>query len=152
VRQWAPYLDDVQAIVFLAPLASDGALEEGDPWNWIQQSTYLWREVCGNPSLAGANMTLVFNKMDVLKQKLDEGIKIETYFPKYGSTPNDMKHGRQFFLMEFVRDHGQLSPQGRPLFTEATPVIDMETAKVVLATIREGVLSRALERSRILLP
>jgi len=66
---------------------------------------YLWREVCGNPFLAGANMTLVFNKKDVLKQKLDAGIKVETYFPDYGSAPNDVEHAVQYFQKEFTRDH-----------------------------------------------
>lgn len=50
-------------------------------------------------------MTLVFNKKDVLKQKLNAGIKVETYFPGYGSAPNDVEHAVQYFQKEFRRDH-----------------------------------------------
>lgn len=73
--------------------------------NRLQHSMDLWREVCRNPFLAGANMTLMFNKMDVLKQKLDAGIKVETYIPGYGSTPNDVEHAKQYFQKEFSQEH-----------------------------------------------
>ncbi|KAG1771924.1 guanine nucleotide binding protein, alpha subunit, partial [Suillus placidus] len=47
--QWVPYFDDVQAIIFLAPLSFNQVLEEDRQVNRLEDSIYLWKEVCSRP-------------------------------------------------------------------------------------------------------
>ena len=64
VRQhWIPYFDDVQAIIFLAPLAFNLVLDEDPKVNRLEDSITLWRQVCENPLLAKTTLILFLNKV-----------------------------------------------------------------------------------------
>ena len=95
----------VQAIIFLAPLAFNQVLEEDKQVNRLEDSIYLWKEVCRNPLLARANIILFFNKMDILKKTLQSGVRVETYVPSYGSTPNDVENVTKYFKEKFRAYH-----------------------------------------------
>ncbi|PSS38079.1 hypothetical protein PHLCEN_2v59 [Hermanssonia centrifuga] len=86
---WIPYFDDVQAIIFLAPLAFNLMLEEDSRVNRLEDSISLWREICGNKLLEGATLILFFNKMDILQATLASGIRVQKYVPSYAEQPND---------------------------------------------------------------
>ncbi|OAX43413.1 P-loop containing nucleoside triphosphate hydrolase protein [Rhizopogon vinicolor AM-OR11-026] len=149
---WASYLDDVQAIVFLAPLVFNDTFEGDKQLNQLQHSMSLWRKVCGNPLLAHATIILLFNKMDILKERLDAGFRVETYFPSYGRAPNDVENVMKYFRNKFLNDHYQLSTRRRPLYYHQTSVIDTEVTKFVMRAVRDGILQRHLESSRVLRP
>ncbi|KAJ2920508.1 hypothetical protein H1R20_g16585, partial [Candolleomyces eurysporus] len=74
---WVPYFDDVQAILFLAPLAFNQTLQEAVRVNRLEDSLLLWREICSSKLLAKANLILFFNKMDVLKTTLAAGVQVK---------------------------------------------------------------------------
>ena len=121
--QWVPYFDDgqfpchvepevlllisfvVQAIIFLAPLAFNQVLKENKQVNWLEDSIYLWKEVCKNPLLTCANIIVFFNKTNTPKETLQSGIRVETYVPSYGSTPNDMENVMKYFKEKFWAYH-----------------------------------------------
>ncbi|OJA15506.1 hypothetical protein AZE42_08250 [Rhizopogon vesiculosus] len=147
---WASYLDDVQVIIFLAPLVFNESLEGDKQLNQLQHSMYLWRKVCGNPLLAHTSIILLFNKMDILKERLDAGCRVETYFPSYGQAPNDVENVTQYFRNKFLNDHDQLSTRRRSLYYHHTS--DMQATKFVVDAVRESALQRYLESSRVLLP
>lgn len=63
-----PYFDDVDAILFLAPLAFHQMLEEDPHVNRLEDSLQLWRSICENKLLAHATVILFLNKViDVLR-------------------------------------------------------------------------------------
>lgn len=95
----------VQAIIFLAPLSFNQVLEEDRQVNRLEDSIYLWKEVCSNPLLARANIILFLNKMDILQKTLAAGIKVATYVPSYGSTPNDVENVTKYFKEKFRAYH-----------------------------------------------
>lgn len=53
----------VQAIIFLAPLAFNQVLEEDQHVNRLEDSIYLWKEVCASPLLAKSTLILFLNKV-----------------------------------------------------------------------------------------
>ncbi|OJA17718.1 hypothetical protein AZE42_04803 [Rhizopogon vesiculosus] len=112
----------------------------------------LWRKVCGNPLLAHASIILLFSEMGTLKERLDAGFRVETYFPGYGRAPNDVENVMKYFRSKFLNDHYQLSARRRPLYFYETSVIDTEVTSLVVKAVREGILQRHLENSRILRP
>lgn len=56
------YFNAVQAIIFLAPLAFNQVLEEDPHVNRLEDSIYLWKEVCASPLLAKSTLILFLNK------------------------------------------------------------------------------------------
>ncbi|CDO68221.1 hypothetical protein BN946_scf184913.g11 [Trametes cinnabarina] len=106
VRQhWIPYFDDVQAIIFLAPLAFNLTLDEDPKVNRLEDSIILWREVCQNALLAKTTLILFLNKMDILQATLAAGIRVAKYVPSYGDQPNDVQHVTKYFRDKFRGYH-----------------------------------------------
>ncbi|OAX37975.1 G-alpha-domain-containing protein [Rhizopogon vinicolor AM-OR11-026] len=148
--QWVPYFDDVQAIIFLAPLSFNQVLEEDKQVNRLEDSIYLWKEVCRNPLLARANIILFFNKMDILKKTLESGIMVQTYVPSYGRTPNDVENVTRYFKEKFRAYHKRLSPRPRTFFCHETSAIDTKATQAVLAGVRDGILRLHLEELNVI--
>ncbi|KAG8885576.1 hypothetical protein FRB97_000484 [Tulasnella sp. 331] len=91
---WASFFDDVDAVLFLAPVSAfDQVLSEDRTMNrsekctkaaeksqltsWckrrLQDSLTLWTELCKNKILAEVPLVLFLNKSDLLKKKIESG-------------------------------------------------------------------------------
>lgn len=52
-QTWVPYFDDIDAIIFLAPISAfDQALAEDHSVNRLEDSVLLWKSICSNKLLA----------------------------------------------------------------------------------------------------
>ncbi|KAG2002422.1 guanine nucleotide-binding protein alpha subunit [Coprinopsis cinerea AmutBmut pab1-1] len=120
---WIPYFEDVQAILFLAPLAFNQTLQEAVKVNRLEDSLHLWRDICQSKLLAKANLILFFNKMDVLKATLAAGVLVRKYVPSYGDLPNDAPTVTKYFRERFKIIHKRFSPQARPFMSYETSAI-----------------------------
>ncbi|KAF8546920.1 G-protein alpha subunit [Imleria badia] len=149
-HQWVSYFDDVQAIIFLAPLVFNQMLDEDRMINRLEDSISLWKEVCANPLLARANIILFLNKMDILESTLKSGVRVQTYVPTYGSHPNDMEHVVKYFREKFRAYHKRLSPKQRSFFCHETSAIDTAATQAVLSGVREGILRGHLEKLSVI--
>ncbi|KAF8187399.1 hypothetical protein K438DRAFT_1973014 [Mycena galopus ATCC 62051] len=88
---WLPYLDNVQAIFFLAPLVFWQKLDEDPKVNRVQESIELWQVILsGNSLLYTTTLILLFNKKDLLHKQIDAGVKVNEYVPSYRDQPNDV--------------------------------------------------------------
>lgn len=86
---WAPFFDDVDAIIFLAPInVFDEKLLEDNRTNRLQDSYELWKQVLSNKVLARTQIVLFLNKYDLLVKKLNRGVKIRDYISSYGEREN----------------------------------------------------------------
>lgn len=57
---WYPYFDDINAIIFLAPInCFDERLAEDRRVNRLQDSLQLWKAVCSTKLLANVQLILV---------------------------------------------------------------------------------------------
>ncbi|KAK0499179.1 heterotrimeric GTP-binding alpha subunit [Armillaria luteobubalina] len=119
---WIPYFDDVDAILFLAPLAFNLSLEEDPRVNRLEDSLQLWRAICENKLLANCTLILFLNKKDILR-----------YVTSYND-PNDAPHVTKYFKDRFKSYHRKLSLHPRPFICYETSAIDTRgTQSVVLA-------------------
>ncbi|KAH7907599.1 guanine nucleotide binding protein, alpha subunit [Hygrophoropsis aurantiaca] len=148
--QWVPYFDDVQAIIFLAPLAFNQVLDEDRQVNRLEDSIFLWKEVCSNPLLARANIILFLNKMDILAATLAAGIRVAEYVPSYGDGSNDVASVTKYFREKFRAYHKRLSPKPRTFFCHETSAIDTKATQAVLVGVREGILRNHLEKLNVI--
>ncbi|KAF5350090.1 hypothetical protein D9756_009254 [Leucocoprinus leucothites] len=142
---WVPFFDDVQAILFLAPLAFNLTLEEDPRVNRLEDSLNLWREICANRLLAGANLILFFNKRDVLASTLASGVQVKRYVPSYGELPNEITEVTKYFKDKFKSYHKRLSPTSRPFMCYETSAIDIKSMTVLLIGVRESILRQHLK-------
>jgi len=147
---WIPYFDDVQAIIFLAPLAFNLMLEEDSKVNRLEDSITLWREICTNKLLEGATLILFFNKMDILQATLAAGIQVQKYVPSYGNQPNDVQHVVKYFRDKFRGYHKRLSPKPRPFYCHETSVVDTRATAVILVGVKEGILRAHLQSVNVI--
>ena len=90
---WVPFFDDVDAIIFLAPISAfDQVLSEEERVNRLEDSVLLWKAICSNKLLANVDLVLSLNKCDILKRKLDNGVPLVRYVKSYGDRPNDVEN------------------------------------------------------------
>ena len=86
---WAPFFDDMDAIIFLAPLSVfDEKLLEDNRVNRLQDSYELWKQVASNKVLAKTQIILFLNKYDLFVKKLNRGVKLRDYISSYADRDN----------------------------------------------------------------
>ena len=86
---WAPFFDDMDAIIFLAPISVfDEKLIEDKSVNRLQDSYELWKQVATNAVLANTQIILFLNKYDLLAKKIKRGVKIRDFISSYGERDN----------------------------------------------------------------
>ncbi|KAL1748230.1 G-protein alpha subunit-domain-containing protein [Schizophyllum fasciatum] len=100
-HQWIPYFDDVQAILFLAPLSFNMMLPDDPRTNRLEDSIGLWKMICANKLLQKCNLILFLNKRDILEETLKSGVKIKDWVPSYGDAPNEVDHVTMYFRERF---------------------------------------------------
>jgi guanine nucleotide-binding protein subunit alpha len=87
---WAPYFQDVDAIIFLAPISCfDQVLVEDSSVNRLEDTVILWKQVCNNSLLKKCNLILFMNKTDLMAKKLQAGVRLSRYIPSFGTRDND---------------------------------------------------------------
>ncbi|KAG2041070.1 guanine nucleotide binding protein, alpha subunit [Suillus americanus] len=151
VPTWVPFFDDVDAIIFLAPISSfDQVLAEDRSVNRLEDSVLLWKAVCSNKLLANVDLVLFLNKCDILDAKLTSGIRLSKYVRSYGDRPNDMETASKYFRSKFSAIHREYSPLPRKFYGFCTTVTDTTTTAGILASVRDMVVRRHLKQSRLL--
>lgn len=84
---WSAFFDDVNAIIFLAPISAiDEKLAEDRRVNRLEDTLLLWRAVCSNKLLARVQLVLFLNKCDLLEKKIRYGLQVKDYIPSYSGS------------------------------------------------------------------
>ncbi|KAH7924380.1 guanine nucleotide binding protein, alpha subunit [Leucogyrophana mollusca] len=151
VPTWVPFFDDVDAIIFLAPISGfDQVLAEDRSVNRLEDSVLLWKAVCSNRLLANVDLVLFLNKCDILDAKLKSGIRLSKYVRSYADRPNDLETASKYFRSKFSAIHREYSPLPRKFYGFCTSVTDTSTTAGILASVRDMVVRRHLKQSRLL--
>jgi len=150
-QKWVPYFDDVDAIIFLAPISAfDQYLAEDRRINRLADSFELWTSVVSNKLLQKTNMILFLNKTDIMQAKLAAGIKLSNYLPSYGRRPNDFDSASRYLKNQFSSIMKQSSPTPRVLYCHLTKVIDTRTTTYVLTGIKDMLMRLNLQQMQLL--
>ncbi|KAM6493116.1 Guanine nucleotide binding protein (G-protein), alpha subunit [Amanita muscaria] len=148
---WYPYFDDVDAIIFLAPISPfDEKLAEDKRVNRLEDSFLLWRSVCANKLLARTQLILFLNKCDLLQAKLQRGIRIRDSVPSFGDRKNDFSSATKYFQQHFREIAKQSSSTRRSLFIHLTSVIDTRATAVTLGAVEECILREHLRKADLM--
>lgn len=102
-RKWIQVFDGVSAVMFLIDSSSFDAIDEENGRNKLKETLNLFYEVWTTRFLLNSNFVLLFNKQDILKEKIERGHKIEDHFPEY----------KQYIFLQ--QDRALLSKAGEKL-------------------------------------
>ncbi|KAI0054938.1 G-alpha-domain-containing protein [Artomyces pyxidatus] len=151
-QAWAPFFQDVTAIIFLAPISAfDQVLAEDSRVNRLEDSLLLWRTVVANKLLARVNIVLFLNKCDLLQAKLEAGVQLKNHLITYGDRPNDYDSVSKYLRNKFGVIHQQNSPtKERELYMHFTSVTDTRRTSKIIASVRDIILRENLKSSRLM--
>ncbi|KAH8824047.1 guanine nucleotide binding protein, alpha subunit [Flagelloscypha sp. PMI_526] len=148
---WYPYFEDVDAIIFLAPISCfNEKLAEDRKVNRLEDSYLLWRSVQSCKLLAKTQMILFLNKCDLLQQKLQRGVRIRDSVPSFGDRRNDLPTATRYFQQHFREIQRQYSPVQRPFYVHLTSVIDTRSTAATLGAVEESILRNHLRRADLM--
>ncbi|KAJ7752197.1 guanine nucleotide binding protein, alpha subunit [Mycena maculata] len=134
---WIPYFEDINAIIFIAPISAfDQVLAEDPRVNRLEDSFLLWQAVVSNRLFARVGMILLLNKCDLLQAKLDAGVRFNQHVLSYGDRPNDYESVSRYLSNKF-RASVRRGDEGRTLFTHLVALTD--TRRKIPPTIIENV-------------
>ncbi|KAI9324972.1 guanine nucleotide binding protein, alpha subunit [Zopfochytrium polystomum] len=141
--KWAPFFDDVSAIIFVSSLACyDQALEEDANVNRMVDSVKAFSCICNHTVLTKIPIILFLNKSDIFSRKVKES-PIQNYFPEYNDGPSTAA-GSSFFLKQFLKANRNAEKQITSHFTWAT---DSAQVQKILAEVADLILAGNLENA-----
>ncbi|KAK0193114.1 guanine nucleotide binding protein, alpha subunit [Armillaria mellea] len=144
---WYPYFDNVDAIIFLAPISCfDEKLAEDRRVNRLEDSYMLWKSVCACKYLRRTQIILFLNKCDLLHAKLTRGVKIRHFIPSYGDRANNLTMATKYFQRHFGEISRQISPVRRPFFSYMTSLIDTRRGFHLVLLVEHSILLNYVRR------
>ncbi|KAL5476925.1 hypothetical protein ACEPAI_3111 [Sanghuangporus weigelae] len=148
---WIPFFEDVNAIIFLAPISGfDQVLSEDRTVNRLEDSVLLWKMICSNKLIANVELVLFLNKCDILDTKLKAGVKLVKYVRSFHDRPNDSDTVQKYFRAKFAAIQREYSPNPRKFYGFCTSVTEIITTAGILASVRDMVMREHLKRSKLL--
>ncbi|KAJ7483231.1 guanine nucleotide binding protein, alpha subunit [Mycena latifolia] len=148
---WLPYFDDVNAIIFLAPISAfDQVLAEDPRVNRLEDSMLLWQAVVSSKLLAKVNIVLFLNKCDLLQAKLEAGVRLSHHITSYGDRPNDYDSVSKYFRNEFGALHDAVTPnEERELYIYLTAVTDQRRTATIISNVRDIIIKGNLKTVKL---
>jgi guanine nucleotide-binding protein subunit alpha len=145
-QAWAPYFAHVNAIIFLAPISTfDQVLAEDPHVNRLEDSLLLWKSVVSNKLLEQVSIVLFLNKCDLLRAKLEAGVRLNHHMVSYGDRPNDYDSVSKYFRNKFGVIHQSYTPnKERELYIHLTSVTDTRRTHTIILTVRDIIIKRNL--------
>ncbi|KAF8627267.1 hypothetical protein AX15_004447 [Amanita polypyramis BW_CC] len=149
-HSWVPYFDDANAIIFLAPVSAfDQYLEEDPRINRIDDSLQLFTQICSNRLLKSVHLVLFLNKIDLLKAKLEKGLKVRKYITSFGDRANDYDMVVQYFRAHFLQVHRRNNENRRVLYTHFTNVTDTKATQRIIGNVRDSIFRGYLQSAAL---
>ncbi|KAF9447683.1 G-alpha-domain-containing protein [Macrolepiota fuliginosa MF-IS2] len=133
VTAWVPFFDDMDAIIFLAPISAFDQMLEEDP----KVNRLLWINLVSNELLSRTNIILFLNKFDIFQAKIEAGIPLARYVTSYRNRPNDVTSTSEYLQKKFaalMKSHTKLP---RMFYSHFTTVTDTKSTKYVLSNLQD---------------
>ncbi|KAJ7252140.1 G-protein alpha subunit [Mycena haematopus] len=148
---WCSYFDDVNALIFLAPISAfDQYLEEDPLTNRIHDSLELLTSICSNKLLKDAQLILLLNKIDILRQKLEAGVQISQYIMSYGNRPNNFSTAAEYFRSHFLAAHKKKDAFQRRLYVHFTTMLDVQATQIIIVSLGDLIMRKHIAQTGLM--
>ncbi|KAJ6447517.1 guanine nucleotide binding protein, alpha subunit [Mycena sanguinolenta] len=139
------------SIIFLCPISAfDQVLAEEPRVNRLADSVNLWTTIVSNKLLANTNIILFLNKIDVMKTKLESGIKLVDYVNSYANRSNDLETASNYLRKKLAGIQRENSPSPRIFYCHMTNATDRQSTQIVLANIKDQLMHQYLNDAALL--
>lgn len=101
--------------------------------------------ICGNALLKKVHLVLFLNKTDVLRSKLDRGVRVARYITSYSDRPNDYENVTAYFRAHFFQVHRKNNGDKRLLYTHMTSVVNTKATQSIIMNVRDSIFRSHLE-------
>ncbi|KAI9349768.1 guanine nucleotide binding protein, alpha subunit [Obelidium mucronatum] len=146
-RKWAPYFDDVKAIIFVVAISGyDQVCFEDGETNRVTESLNLFSSICNHPMFKWTALILFLNKTDLFQLKLNRGILVSDFFKEY-TDANTFDAASVFFKNKFLDLNKYPQKPVYPYFTHAT---DTTQTKTVLNAVNVIIMKMLLSSLNML--
>ncbi|KAJ8975877.1 hypothetical protein NQ317_015210 [Molorchus minor] len=170
-KKWIQVFDGIQAILFLIAASDfDQTLREDENVNRLKEAFSLFTDIYRSKFVRDAGLIVFLNKQDLLKKKIEQGRRIEKYFPEYADYRPTDRDGKfeseydkaRYFIRQNILDiasvpvmvehigfapgkniHEQLPP--RNVYIHFTIATDTENIRKVFESVQEIILKNILE-------
>ncbi|KAJ1332447.1 hypothetical protein BSLG_008749 [Batrachochytrium salamandrivorans] len=147
-KQWIPYFDNVNTIVFVASLASfDQFLIEDSTINRMHDALDLYDQICNHVLLKHIPITLLLNKKDLFEKKFPTS-NIQQFFPDYnGRRETDVKKAITYFQKKFL---SQNTCPDKTVLCHITCCTNTTTMRTLIETVLQRMVTSQLKKSGLI--
>ncbi|KAF8913503.1 guanine nucleotide binding protein, alpha subunit [Mucidula mucida] len=139
---WLPFFENINAIIFLAPLSPfDLPLSEDPTMNRLDDTMRIWRFIVATKLLSRTTLIVFLNKCDLLKRKLRSGAQFGRYVTNY-SGENEIGPVVKWMRDKFKDLSKAHAPSDavRAVYLYPTSVTDTKATAITLRTVHDGIL------------
>ncbi|KAH7881885.1 guanine nucleotide binding protein, alpha subunit [Phlebopus sp. FC_14] len=149
-QAWLPYFDQVNAVIFLAPISCfDERLQEDPRVNRLEDSFILWKAICSSKLLSRTTLVIFLNKVDLLEKKIASGVMVNRYLPSYADRRNEKDAVVSYLRSKFKDTVKHHSPEPRVCHIHVTSVINTQMTAKTLLSVRDGILREHLKKANL---
>ncbi|EDR01047.1 guanine nucleotide-binding protein alpha-4 subunit [Laccaria bicolor S238N-H82] len=95
------------------------------------------------------HLVLFLNKTDLLKAKLDTGLKVRKYIMSFGDRSNDYETVVQYFRAHFLQVHRRNNENRQVLYTHFTSVVDTKATQRIIGNVRDSIFRGYLQSAAL---
>ncbi|XP_018335773.1 guanine nucleotide-binding protein G(f) subunit alpha [Agrilus planipennis] len=170
-RKWIQVFEGIQAILFLIAASDfDQKLREDEGTNRLAEAFEVFQTMFWSRFLEDSGKIVFLNKQDLLKTKIDNGHKVEDYFPEFKNfvlseklgNPNSYYDRAKFFMKNKLHSiastkpspetvgllpgvHVQAERESQALYTHFTIATDTNNIKLVFNDVKDMILTKNLQ-------
>ncbi|GBG26255.1 Guanine nucleotide-binding protein subunit alpha [Hondaea fermentalgiana] len=159
-RKWTPYFEGVDLIIFVVSISEyDQVLAEDQTKNRLQESLELFNEIANAKWSSKSNILILFNKVDVLRDKLLSQhipLNVSGLFadaPKCNGYQNDPEKAERFLSNAIRWFHTRFLAECRDtkfVLVQVASAVHTEQVDNIFRVVGEIILRRNLHGSRYL--
>lgn len=153
-RKWIQVFAGLKFIIFVVDCSSfNQTLREDESKNRLRDAINLFADLWRNRFLQLTSFIIFYNKQDLLRQKLQDGEKLEDYFPEYSKFISDnvcqdsTLMARNFIKSKFL-DVLKRSPycnRKRKVFYHYTTAVDTDNIKHIFNDCKAKIVNEVIE-------
>ncbi|PPR04404.1 hypothetical protein CVT26_004229 [Gymnopilus dilepis] len=80
--------------------------------------------------------------IDILRSKLDAGIKVRKYITSFGERANNFETVSDYFRSHFIQAHRRKGFPNRPLYVHFTAMLDTSAMQSIISNVAEGIMRK----------
>ncbi|KAL1915973.1 uncharacterized protein VTP21DRAFT_6361 [Calcarisporiella thermophila] len=145
-HHWISYYEACECLLYVCALSTYDQVSIWDPKvNRLEEAVSIFHSLCTNPLLRKACFVVFLNKIDVMQEKMERGIRVSKYIELYKG-PNQFDPVTRFFWKYFTNQNkGSL----RLMYIHFTTGIniDPENPRVIFPAAVASIHRIALENS-----